>query len=108
MLQILVDEGDRHAALADRGSNAFDRAQPHVPTGEHTGDARFEKVGIAAVRPTPGLHDVVTGKNVAAVIARDVGREPFRLCVGADENEEAATVASAYVCARRIAYVDCF
>src|SRR5215211_3510653 len=31
LLEILVNEGDRHAALADRGSNTFDRAQSHVP-----------------------------------------------------------------------------
>src|SRR5205809_4093294 len=106
MLQILVDESDRHAALADRGSNAFDRAQPHVSAREHTGDTRFEKVGIAAVRPAPGLHYVITGKYVAALVARDVWRQPSRLCVGANENEEAPTGLSAHLRARRIAYVD--
>jgi len=34
LLQIFVDECDRHAALTDRGGNALDRAQPHIPTGE--------------------------------------------------------------------------
>jgi len=30
VLQVLVDEGDRHAALAHRGGDALDRAEPHV------------------------------------------------------------------------------
>jgi hypothetical protein len=31
LLQVLMHEGDRHAAFADRGRNAFDRAQAHIP-----------------------------------------------------------------------------
>src|SRR4030095_7605892 len=90
VLQILVNESDRHAALTDGRSNAFDRAQPHISTGEHTGDTRFEQVWIAAVRPAPGLHYVVTGKDIPSFIARDVCGQPSGLCVGTNENEQAA------------------
>ena len=45
--QVLVDEGDRHAALADRGGDALDRAEAHVAAGEDARDAGLEQVGVA-------------------------------------------------------------
>ena len=92
LLQILVDESDRHAALTDRGGDAFHRAQPHIAAGENPGGARFEEVGIAVMRPAPGLHHVVAGQDISSLITSDVRRQPSGLCVGADENEEAAAV----------------
>jgi hypothetical protein len=58
-----VDESDRHAAFTDRGSDAFDWAQPHIPTGESTGNTCLEEVGIAAERPTSDLYHVVSGED---------------------------------------------
>src|SRR5437016_5421932 len=85
LLQILVDESDRHAALTDRGGNAFHRAQPHIATGENSGSTRFEQVGIAVVRPAPSLHHVVTGQDISSIITSDVRRQPPGLRVGANE-----------------------
>ena len=34
LLQILVDENNRHPALADRGGDALERVQLHVPAGK--------------------------------------------------------------------------
>ena len=76
------------------------------PQAKNTGDTRFEEVGIAAVRPAPGLHHVVTGQDISACIACDVRRQPPGLCVGSDEDEKAAAVVSAHRCARAVAYVD--
>ena len=106
LLQVFVDESDRHAALADRGGNAFDRAQPHIPAGENTGDTRFEEVGIEAAWPAPGLHHVVTGQDISACIACDVRRQPTGLRVGSNEDEKAAAIVSLRLCACAIAYVD--
>src|SRR5580765_7073057 len=74
LLQILVDESDCHASFTNSGSNAFDRAQPNIPAGKNTGHTRFEEVGIAAERPAPGLHHVITSQNISACIACDLLR----------------------------------
>ena len=87
VLQKLVDESDRHAALPDRGCNTFDRAQPHIPAREYTGGTRFEQVGIAIVRPAPGFHHIVTGQNVPAGVARNLHREPAGFRVGPNEDK---------------------
>ena len=47
VLEVLVHEGDGHAALADGGRDTLDRAEPHVATGEDAGNARLEQVGVA-------------------------------------------------------------
>src|SRR6476620_426435 len=96
LLQILVDESDRHAALPDRGSDTLYRAQPHIPARENPGDARFEKVGIAAVRPASGFYYIVTGEDIATGIARDVRWRPPGLRIGSDEDEQAAALVSAH------------
>src|SRR5689334_2704413 len=106
LLQILVNESDRHTALPDRGGDAFDRAQPHIATREDTGDTRFEQIRIAAVRPAPGLHHVITGQDVSACVACDVRWQPPGLRVRTNEDEKAAAVVSAHRGARAIAYVD--
>jgi hypothetical protein len=40
--QVLVHEGDRHAAPADRGGDSLNRAEPDVAAGEDTWNARLE------------------------------------------------------------------
>ena len=42
--EVLVDERDRHAALADAGRDALHRAVAHVARREHAGHARLEQV----------------------------------------------------------------
>ena len=90
--QVLVHEGDRHAALADRRGDALDRAEAHVAAGEDAGHARLQQVGIAVVRPAPALGDVGAGQHVAARVARDLRRQPAGVGVGADEDEQAAAL----------------
>ena len=87
MLQVLLDKRNRHTALANRRCNSLDRAQPDVAAREYARYARFEEVRVAALHPVAGFCYVIAGQNVSAAIARNLGREPLRLCVGADEHE---------------------
>lgn len=43
--QVLVHEGDGHAAFAHRRRHALDRAQPHVATGGDARQAGLEQEG---------------------------------------------------------------
>src|SRR2546423_11903829 len=86
--QILVDECDRHAALAHGSCNAFDRPGANVPASEDSGHARLEEVGIAFKRPGSGEADVWSGEHVAASVERHLRRQPFGLGIGADEDEQ--------------------
>src|SRR6187399_829413 len=89
-LQKLVDEGDRHAALADGGGAAFDRAETHVAAGKDPGDIRFEQVGLAILLPLPGFQYVRAGLDITALIALYLLRQPVCLCISADEDEKPA------------------
>ena len=51
--QILVDEGNGHAAFAHTRGHAFDRAMAHIAGGEDAGHAGFQQVRIALQRPQP-------------------------------------------------------
>ena len=88
--EVLMHEGDRHAALADGGGDALDRAEPHVAAGEDAGHARLEQVRVAVERPAPAGAHVRAGEHVAVVVERDLGREPRRLRVRADEDVQPA------------------
>jgi hypothetical protein len=90
--QVLVDEGNRHAALADGRGDAFDRAQADIAAGEDARRAGFKEIGIAAERPAPGFFQIVAGEDVSARVARDVGRQPRGFRVSADEDEQAAAI----------------
>src|SRR5262249_54133206 len=72
--QILVDERDRHAALAHGCRNAFDGPRADVTAGEDSGNARLEEVGVAFERPDPGEAHVWPGEHVAALVECDLGR----------------------------------
>ena len=85
-----MHEGDRHAALADGGGDALHGAEPYVAAGEDPRDAGLEQVGIAVALPPTGGGHVGAGQHVAVVVERDLGREPRRLGVRADQDEEAA------------------
>ena len=89
-LQVLVDEGDRHAALADRRRDPLHRAVADVPAGEDPRDAGLEQVRVAAGLPaTPGGR-VGAGEDEAVVVERDLRRQPRRLGIRTDQDEEAA------------------
>ena len=59
LAQVLVDEGDRHAALADRRGDALDRAEADVAAREDAGDARLEQVGVALELQRPAARTSV-------------------------------------------------
>src|SRR5262249_54938406 len=92
VLQILMDKGDRHAALPHRRGNTFDRTQAHIAAGEHTGHGRLEQVRIAVVRPAAALECIVTGEDIAARIPGDWRWNPPGVRVGSDEDEQAAAI----------------
>ena len=88
--EVLVDEGDRHASFADRRGDTFHLAEANVAAGENARHARLEQVRVAVELPAPGRAHVGAGQDVAMPVQRDLGRQPRCLCVGADEDEEAA------------------
>jgi len=45
--EVLVHEGDRHAAFADRGRDSLHRAEADVAAGEDARHARLEEVRVA-------------------------------------------------------------
>ena len=53
VLQVLMHEGDRHAALADGGGDALDGAEPDVAAREDARDAGLEQVRVAVELPAP-------------------------------------------------------
>ena len=67
-----MDEGDRHAALADGGRDALHRAVPDVAAGEDAGDARLEQVRVALELPAPRRSDVRPGQDEAPLVERDL------------------------------------
>src|SRR5215831_1176171 len=101
-----MDEGDRHAALAHGGGNAFDRTQPHVAACKNTGHACFEQIRVAAVAPVAALEHIVTGQNISARITCDRRWYPFSIRVGADKDEQATTVTSLHSFAPAVTNVD--
>jgi hypothetical protein len=58
--EVLVYEGDCHAALAHGGRDALDRAEPYVATGEDSRNARLQQVRVAVESPAPPSADLWT------------------------------------------------
>ena len=88
LLQVLMYEGDRHAALADGGGNTLYGGEPDVAAGEDARGAGLEQVRIAVELPAPGGGHVGAREHVAVAIERHLGRQPGGLCVRADEDEQ--------------------
>src|SRR6266478_7187574 len=95
VLEILVDECNRHAALSHGGRDALDRAQPDIAARKYARYARFEEIGVPIVRPAAAFQYVIAGRDESATVARDLRWEPLRFRVGADEDEQSATVLEA-------------
>src|SRR5690348_2298354 len=102
----LVDEGDRHAALADRRCDPLHRAQAHIAAGEDAGRARLEEVRIAGLRPSPHLLQIIACEHISPRVARDLSGQPPRLGIGADENENAAAIVPAELACLAVAEID--
>ena len=67
VLEVLMDEGDRHAALADGGGHALHGAEAHVAAREDARDARLQEVRVAVERPLDRRAHVGAGEHEAAV-----------------------------------------
>ena len=88
-LEVLADEGHRHSALADGRADAFGRAGAHVPGREDAGHARLEPGGGTVERPVRRFRvHVCSGHDEALGIALNRVRQPFRVRLRADEDEE--------------------
>src|SRR6185437_3566464 len=103
LAQVLVHEGDRHAALADGRRHALDGPEADVAAGEDAGDARLEQVRVALELPAVGARQLRAGEHVPAPVAGDLRRQPARLGVGADQDEEAARLERGLVAGLRVA-----
>src|SRR6185437_14800970 len=66
LAQVLVHEGDRHAALADGRRHALDGPEADVAAGEDAGDARLEQVRVALELPAVGARQLRAGEHVPA------------------------------------------
>ena len=106
VLEVLVNEGDGHAALAHGRGDAFDRTEPDVAAGENARDAGLEEVGVAVEVPPARRSHLRPGEDVAVVVERDLGRQPVGLRIGADEDVEPAGAQSFGFAADAIVDVD--
>src|SRR5262249_36320222 len=103
---VLVHEGDRHAALADRRGNALHRAEPDVAAGEDAGDARLEEVRVAVELPPARRPRVEAGEHVSLLVERDLRWEPCGFGICTDEDEEPTRFEPGCLAGRGIADVD--
>src|SRR4029453_2694968 len=106
VLQVLMHERDGHAAFADGGGDALDRARSNVTASEDARHARLEQIRIAVARSIRGRRNVDAGEHVAASVARDLAGQPLGLRIRADEDEETAARPALLVTAAAIGYVD--
>jgi hypothetical protein len=88
--EVLVDEGDGHAAFAYAAGDAFDGAVADVAGAEDAWEVGFEGEGFAVERPGG---EVAAGADVALGVAFEFGGEPARVGGGADHEEECVAVA---------------
>src|SRR5438552_1488477 len=82
-----MHELDGHRALADRGSDAFDRVGPHVAGREYAGAAGLEQKRLPLAGPVRGLRQRRTGHDEALGVPLDLRREPVGPWYRADKAE---------------------
>ena len=71
-----MHEGDRHASLADGGSDAFHGAVADVAAGEDPRDARLEEIRVTVELPSSRGAHVGAGEDVALRVECDLRWEP--------------------------------
>src|SRR5579862_9914596 len=77
--QVLMDEGNRHAAFANRGGDPFHRAEPDIAAREDAGRARLQQVRVTLELPVSGAAQIAAGAHVALRVEGDLRREPAGL-----------------------------
>jgi hypothetical protein len=89
--QILMDKLDDHSAFANAGSDSLDGTVTHITYGENSGNARFEKTGVAIEGPARGslpiAEQVGSRENESALVAMNQIAQPFGAWLRSDENE---------------------
>src|SRR5581483_8386866 len=94
LAEVLLDELDGHAALADGSGNALHGPRPDVADSEHAGEAGLEeeRVRTGGASPTPfGEHrrrDVVTCANEAVPVALHAPGKPVGVRRSPDHDEQ--------------------
>src|SRR6185312_9537421 len=83
--QVLVDEGDGHAAFAYTARDTLDRLMPHVARAEKPGEVRFQQERWPPLLPEL---EVAPGTNVAVFVPLQAIRQPVRVGVGSDHHEQ--------------------
>src|SRR6476469_4745192 len=104
--QVLMDEGDGHASFADRRCHALHGAETHVARGEDARHAGLEEIRITVVGPAAACGDIGARQYEAALVECDLGRQPGRVRIGADEDEQPTARAAELRAGRTIPDVD--
>jgi len=89
-----MDKGDGHAAFAYAGSDALDGTGANVAGRKYSWYRTFEQVGMSLRPPALFLADFMPGKDETVTVTRDLGRQPRRVGIGPDKNEESARFAA--------------
>ena len=76
------------------------------PQAKVPGNARLEQIWVAVVRPVVGHAHVGSREHEAVAVARDLGRQPARLRVRPDEDEEPARVHALGLAGLAVADID--
>src|SRR5215469_4685753 len=87
-LQSLVDERDRHAALADACGHPLYGTRADVARGEDTWNGGLEQERLTFRRPMIRFYHICAGEHESVRIAGDLWRQPCSVGVGADEDEQ--------------------
>src|SRR5262245_22845641 len=65
LVEVLMHEGDGHAALAHRSGDALDGTKADIPTGKDARDARLQEERVPVALPPSGGANVEAGEHVA-------------------------------------------
>src|SRR6266511_1055566 len=74
--QVLMDKGDRHAALTNPRSTALDRAEPDIAGGEHAGVASLQQERFTIEPPVRRTRQLAAGADKALGVGLNLRRQP--------------------------------
>src|SRR5687768_10490393 len=100
--EILVNELDRHGALADSGCDTVHCAGTKVARDEDARDTRLERERLALEFPVAFEivveRDVAAGMNEPLVASQHFRRQPGSMRARADKDEECCELLDATLC----------